>query len=117
MYRLNENTRRLFRRWRVVHMAKSRAGSDQVRTRPRFFFWRGWVSVFWYSSTPSTLVEAMLPLWKKNHLPLWSEDTRASEVTATILPGTALAMAYRDAGTQRVRCVQQLSYFVDHGKT
>ena len=35
MYRLNENTRRLFRRWRVVHMAKSRAGSDQVRRPPR----------------------------------------------------------------------------------
>eukprot|EP00904_Undaria_pinnatifida_P006647 jgi/Undpi1/3111/HiC_scaffold_15.g06485.m1 len=30
MYRLNENTRRLFRRWRLVHMAKSRAGSDQT---------------------------------------------------------------------------------------
>lgn len=30
MYRLNDNTRRLFNRWRILHIAKSRVGSDQV---------------------------------------------------------------------------------------
>ncbi|CAM9493774.1 unnamed protein product, partial [Hapterophycus canaliculatus] len=29
MYRLNDNTRRLFNRWRMIHIAKSRVGSDQ----------------------------------------------------------------------------------------
>lgn len=30
MYRLNNNTRRLFKRWKLLHVAKSRTGSDQV---------------------------------------------------------------------------------------